>query len=141
MAKINDKLFCSGGKKGFIYIVSVDPVQVIQKIYLGEIDYDYSKEYIRFLHNSNNEFIFTSFDGIKIIQFKIINDEENNFIELEQFDIIDNGQNNNAIITTIKEKIFYKKKFENSYVNPFLFKNYKINTKGFKISLDKYLNF
>jgi len=38
MAKINDKLFCSGGKKSFIYIVSVDPVQVIQKIYLGEID-------------------------------------------------------------------------------------------------------
>ena len=26
MAKINDKIFCSGGKKGYIYIVSVDPI-------------------------------------------------------------------------------------------------------------------
>ena len=84
MAKINDKLFCSGGQKGFIYIVLVEPVQVIKKINLGESLYDD----IRFLHNSNDGYIFTSFDD-RIIQFKIINDEEGNYIDLLKLDVID----------------------------------------------------
>ena len=29
MAKINNNIFCSGGEKGYIYIVSVDPIQII----------------------------------------------------------------------------------------------------------------
>ena len=36
MAKINDKLFCSGGKNSFIYIICVDPVELKQKINLDE---------------------------------------------------------------------------------------------------------
>ena len=31
MTRINDNLFCSGGRYGFIYIVSIEPVQLIQK--------------------------------------------------------------------------------------------------------------
>ena len=43
MAKINDKLFCSGGKNNIINIVLVEPVQIIKKIILGELNYQYIK--------------------------------------------------------------------------------------------------
>ena len=62
MAKINDKLFCSGGKNGFIYIVSVEPIRIIQKIRLSEYSY------VKFLHNSNDGFIFA---GIVIILYNL----------------------------------------------------------------------
>ena len=65
MAKINDKLFCSGGKNGFIYIVSIEPIRIIQKIRLSEYSY------VKFLHNSNDGFIFAGIDD-DIIQLKII---------------------------------------------------------------------
>jgi len=32
MAKINDNIFCSGGENTYLYIVSVNPVHIIQKI-------------------------------------------------------------------------------------------------------------
>ena len=122
MAKINDKLFCCGGKKGFIYIVSVEPVQVIQKIIVGESDF----VYVGFLHNSNDGFIFTAF-AHDIIQFEIINDEDGNFVELKKFDIIDTGVKNEAIITTNDGKFFYKKYNENSHDKSLLIlENYKM---------------
>jgi hypothetical protein len=70
MAKINDRLFCSGGKEYFIYIVCVEPIQLLQKIKIGE---GRLNDYIHFLHVSNKGFLFTS-DGNNIIQFKIITD-------------------------------------------------------------------
>lgn len=136
MAKINDKIFCSGGENGFIHIVSVEPVQIIKKINIGDFDY------VRFLHNSNDGFIFTSFEH-KIIQFKIINDVEGNFIELQKNNEIDVGENNDAVITT-NGNIFYKSKLENSDDKTLLiFGNYDISRHNieFKFSLDKYLNF
>ena len=106
MAKINDNIFCSGGKKCSIYIVSVNPVQLLQKIILFE-----TLDYIYFLHKSNDGFIFTSL-GEEIIQYKIINDEDGNFIRLEKFREIEDGNNNSAIITTDDGKIFYKQRYE-----------------------------
>jgi hypothetical protein len=106
MTKINDNIFCSGGDNCCIYIVSVEPVQLIQKIILQEEDEIKYNNYIRFLHNSNDGFIFTSF-GEGIIQYKIIKDEDNNYITLEKFDDIEDGKNNSSITTTKDGKIFY----------------------------------
>ena len=120
MAKINDNFFCSGGQNGFIYIVSVNPLQITQKIVLEE-----DSSYVHFLHNSNDGFIFTSLGDI-IIQYRIINDEDNNFIKLEKFEVIEDGENNNAIITTDDGKIFYHQKSQDNKLNLCLFK-YKQN--------------
>ena len=110
MAKINDEIFCSGGKDGYIYIVSVNPVQLIQKLILNKESYCY----IHFLHNSGDGFIFTSFKK-EIIQYKIITDEEGKFIELQEFDVIKDGLDIKAIITTDNGKIFYTQTTENGY--------------------------
>ena len=87
-----------------IYMVSVNPLQLTKKIVLKE-----DSSYVRFLPNSNDGFIFTSLRD-EIIQYRIINDEDNNFIKLEKFEVIEDGENNKAIITTIIEKFFIVKK-------------------------------
>ena len=106
MAAINDNIFCSGGEKGYIYVVSIDPVQVIQKIKLLEKS---NWGLVNFIYKSIDGFIFTSVGG-GIIQYKIIKDEDDNFIKLENFDIIEDGVENNAIVLTEEGKIFYKQK-------------------------------
>ena len=110
MVKINDNIFCSGGERCYIYVVSVEPIQVIQKINVRNTEY---WDYIRFLHKSYDEFIFAS-TGEKIIQYKIIKDEDNDFLKLEKFNTIEDGIYNSAIITTEDGKIFYNQRFENS---------------------------
>ena len=139
MTKINDNIFCCGGKNGFIYIVSVEPAQVIQKINLGDSD---NSDYVGFLHNSNDGFIFTSFED-KIIQLKIFKDEEDNFINLQKYDQIQNEENNEAIIAE-NGKIFYKSVLEKYSYDKSLFvlgiyKN--DNIYEFEKVLDKCLNF
>ena len=120
MAKINDNIFCSGGKNGYIYIVSVFPLQVIQKLILTE-----GLFYISFLHNSNDGFIFTSVRR-DIIQYKIIKDDRNNFIKLEKFDTITDGEFNSTITTTRDGKIFYSQTNDNIiYKTKFCLKEYK----------------
>ena len=103
MAAINDNIFCSGGINGYIYVVSIDPVQVIQKIMLLE---NLKWGYVKFIYKSIDGFIFTSVGG-GIIQYKIIKDEDDNFIKLEKFNIIEDGVENNAIALTEEGKIFY----------------------------------
>ena len=114
MAKINENIFCSGGKYGHIYIISVNPIQIIQKIIISE-----GLNYIRFLYNSNDGFIFTALID-KIIQYKIIKDNADNFIQLEKYNIIEDGQDNTAIITTDDGKIFYNQKYKNNMTKLFL---------------------
>jgi len=103
MARINDNLFCSGGKCGFIYIVSIEPVQLIQKI-----NFKYNNlSRIRFMHRSYDGFIFTCIKN-EIIQYKIILNEDGNFIKLEMYNIIDDtGDEIEDIFTTDDGKIFY----------------------------------
>ena len=128
MAKINDKIFCSGGNKRFLYIVSVEPVQIIQKINLG-LGSDDEFGIIRFICNSNDGFIFTSPED-EIIQYKIVCDKNGNFIKLEVFDIIKDSYNNSAILTTSNGRILYKQKNENmdNKINLYLTKYKKLDS-------------
>lgn len=121
MARINNKLFCSGGKNYFIYIVGVEPVQLIQKIKLVNEE---SFTNINFMHlSNNNNYLFTSY-GETIIQFKIIKDKEDNFIELEEFDRIeDKKSGSSSIATTDDGKIFYQQKAD---YTRFYLKNLKV---------------
>ena len=121
MAKINNNIFCSGGEKGFLYIVSVEPLQVIQKLSF----YNDNWPFIHFIYNSNDGFIFTSV-GDWIIQYEIVTDDDGCFIKLEEFDCIKDGYNNSAIITTNDGKILYKQKMEKTTIKTNLFlANYK----------------
>ena len=103
MARINDNLFCSGGRCGFFYIVSIEPVQLIQKI-----NFEYNNlSRIRFMHRSYDGFIFTCIED-EIIQYKIIYNEDGNFIKLEMYNIIDDtGDEIEDIFTTDDGRIFY----------------------------------
>ena len=110
MVRINDNLFCSGGICCTIYVVSINPVQVIQKLVLRQN----TLLSICFLHKSNDGFIFTSIRD-EIIQYKIIYDIYGNFIKLEKFDIIDDlGSDYDAIFTTDDGRIFYNQKNNNN---------------------------
>ena len=106
MARINDKLFCSGGKNYFIYIISVQPVELIQIIKLLSQE---AVTNISFMHTTDDGlFIFTSYKE-NIIQLKIIKDRNNNFIELEEYYKITNKyMGSPAIVTTNDGKIFYQ---------------------------------
>ena len=121
MTKINDNLFCSGGKGSF-YIVSVEPMQVIQKIMLIENSF----RTVQFLHCVNEKFIFTAF-GHGIAQYKIIKDVNNNFIKLELFSTITDVQDDSDIALTEDGKIFYCQRLENNNqkINFFLTKYQK----------------
>ena len=122
MAKINDRIFCSGGKNYYIYIIGVNPVQMIQKIKLVKNE---SLSTISFMHMSNSGYLFTSYNN-KIIQFKVCKDENNNFIELEEiFTLEDKEEGSSSIITTDNGKIFYQQK-RNNFGICFYFTNFKM---------------
>ena len=104
MAKINDNIFCSGGQKCFLYIVSVVKVQIIQKISFNNNN---NFKFIQFIHNSNDGFIFTSY-GDGIFQYKIVTDNDGDFVKLEEFERIKDDWKNTAIITTNDGKILYR---------------------------------
>ena len=108
MAKINDKLFCCGGKNYFIYIISIEPPELIQKIKLVNEESTFS---INFMHATNDGlFLFTSYFE-KIVQLKIVKDRYNNFIELEKYDEFEYKKRGSPdIITTSDGKIVYQKK-------------------------------
>ena len=123
MAKINDRIFCSGGKNYYIYIIGVNPVQMIQKIKLVKNE---SLSAISFMHMSNSGYLFTSYNN-KIIQFKVCKDENNNFIELEEiFTLEDKEEGSSSIITTDNGKIFYQQK-RNNFGICFYFTNFKMD--------------
>ena len=124
MAKINDRIFCSGGKNYYIYIIGVNPVQMIQKIKLVKNE---SLSTISFMHMSNSGYLFTSYNN-KIIQFKVCKDENNNFIELEEiFTLEDKEEGSSSIITTDNGKIFYQQK-RNNFGICFYFTNFKMDS-------------
>jgi WD40 repeat protein len=79
LGKINDNIVISGGKN-WISIISIEPLQEIQKIY--------TEDYGDILYVSINRVNGKNYIYIKknssLTQFKIINDEDNNFVELIQ---------------------------------------------------------
>lgn len=80
LSKINDELFCSGGEKGFIYIIGVNPIQLIQKISVSS-----QNKTITFVSFTKNGYIYCQEDYGFVVQFKVIKDENNNFVELEEY--------------------------------------------------------
>ena len=119
MVKINDEIFCLGGKNYLIYVICVKPVQLIQKIKLVD---ENSLCKVTCLHMSNNGFLFASY-GENIIQFKVINDN-NNFIDFMKFDTINNKERQSQAITTTDDgKIFYQ---INENRTTFILNNFKM---------------
>ena len=104
MERLNDSLFCLGGKSYMVYVISIEPIQLIQIIILDNSAFGN----ITSLHMSNNGFLFISYNK-NIIQFKIIYDEMNNFVEMEKLEIIYNkSKRSEAFVTTDDGKIFYQ---------------------------------
>ena len=121
MAKINDKIFCLGGKNYFIYVICVEPVQLIQKIKLVN---ENSLCKITCLHMSNNGYLFAAYVE-NIAQFKIIKDDKNNFVEFKKIDTITNkDRGSKAITSTGDGAIFYE---INKNINTFCLHKFKTN--------------
>ena len=73
LSKLNNKMVCSGASDLF-YIICIDPLQVIQKY-----DIDYTT--VHYIYITKDNYLYCNGNN-GILQFKIINDEDNNFAEL-----------------------------------------------------------
>ena len=105
LSKINDNLVCSSSE-GILYIISVEPIQVIQKIKNNEENIIYYN-YI----TKNNYLYFTErYDYIS--QYKIIFDEENEFVEIVKVGEY-NVNSQKAIIPFDDGRIFFKESRKN----------------------------
>ena len=101
LCKINDKLVCSSSD-GFFYVVCIDPIQVIQK-------YSINDETILYMYSTNDNYIYCNYRGYDIIQYKILFDEDNNFVELSEIDKYnekDNSLNRQSILPLDDGRIF-----------------------------------
>ena len=94
LAKINDNLVCSATENLF-YIISIEPLQIIQKIRMN-CERGFT---IFYLYVTLDNFLYCKGDYQSIIQYKIIKDQNNNFIEL-----IEMGKYNNDLRNTSFEK-------------------------------------
>ena len=111
MAKINDGIFASAGNNTCIYIVSVDPVQIVQIIKIKDTAI-YST--VAFVSTFENKYLYTG-SGNEIFQFDIIKDDDNNFVELKESHIFkDKVIGNSLAIRTKDGKLFYQIKGNNT---------------------------
>ena len=77
LSKISDKLVCSAGESEF-NIICVEPLQVIQKFQINR----YISLY--YIYATKDNYVYCKSDINTFIQYKIIYDEENNFVELAE---------------------------------------------------------
>ena len=101
LCKINDKLVCSGSDDQF-YIICIDPIQVIQKHIIN-------KDTIYYMYSTNENYIYCNYGKYSIIQYKILFDEDNNFVDLLEIDKYkekDNSFNEEAILPFDDGRIF-----------------------------------
>ena len=115
LGKINDNIVCSGGKE-YISIISIEPLQEIQKIMTIE---KYSILYINVNKVNNNNYLYMK-GYHSIIQYKIINDEDNNFVELIELFNTSNKYDatQKAILTFDDGRIFFcENKGDHNYLN------------------------
>jgi WD40 repeat protein len=75
LSKISDKLVCSVGETEF-NIICVEPLQVIQKFQINQ----YISLY--YIYATKDKYVYCKSDINTFIQYKIIYDEDNNFVEL-----------------------------------------------------------
>ena len=89
LSKINNNIVCSASDDLF-YLINIEPLQVIQKIVLNcKID-------IYFMYTTKDNYLYFNFNNY-ISQYKIKNDENNNFqelIEIGKFSQEDNYEGN-----------------------------------------------
>ena len=83
LAKIDDNLICSTTNNSIFYIISIDPLQIIQKINIC------SKNHIEilYIYATDDNYLYCKGGYQSIIQYKIIKDEDNNFVELKEIGI------------------------------------------------------
>ena len=104
IAKIDDNLVCCNSYD-IINIISIEPLQIIQKILINnEDDYVYSPKYIYI--TKDNYLYVNGYE--RIIQYKIKKDENNYFNELiENGNYINENLNRNAIAPLDDGRVFY----------------------------------
>ena len=101
LCKINDKLVCSGSDEYF-YVICIDPIQVIQKHIINNYT-------IYYMYSTNENYLYCNYGRYGIIQFKILFDENNNFVELMEIGKYyreDNSINEKAILPFDDGRIF-----------------------------------
>ena len=98
LAKINNNTICSGGF-GLFYVISIEPLQIIQK-YTQDIN-------IYFLYITKDNYLYLNGKNC-ILQYKILNDEDNNCIELMKIgEYIEDNFNEKSIVPLDDGKIFF----------------------------------
>ena len=75
LSKIDDNIVCSGSKT-FIFVVSIIPLQVIQKITMNNKFHN-----IYYIYSTDDNYLYCRGD-FSIYQYRIVKDENDNFIEL-----------------------------------------------------------
>lgn len=106
LSLINDNLVCSSSSEGILYIISVEPIQVIQKIKNKENNLIYYN-YI----TKNNYLYFTErYDYIS--QYKVLFNEENEFVEIVKIGEY-NVNSQKAILPFDDGRIFFKESRKN----------------------------
>ena len=110
LARINDKVVCSASKKEF-YVICIEPLQIIQKI-----TNDFYE--ITYLYITNDNYLYCKQTSNSFIQYKIICDEECNFVELNElgsYDLEENFWINDKTILPLDDgRIILKVKNRNS---------------------------
>ena len=110
LARINDKSVCSA-TYGEFYVICVDPLQIMQKIlkHFGNIPY---------LHITNDSYLYCKKQYDNFIQYKIVCDEEGNFVrlcELGSYYLEEDCQVNEKSILPLEDgRIFLKVNNDNS---------------------------
>ena len=100
LSKINDNLVCSSSE-GILYIISIEPIQVIQKIKNIE------KNTIYYNYITKNNYLYFTERYDYISQYKIIFDDENEFVEIVKIGEY-NVSSQKAIIPFDDGRIFLK---------------------------------
>ena len=109
-ARINDKIVCSA-TYGEFYVICIDLLQIMQKIvnHFGNITY---------LYITNDSYLYCKKQDDNFIQYKIVCDEEGNFVklcELGSYYLEEDCQVNEKLILPLEDgRIFLKGYNDNS---------------------------
>ena len=99
LSKINNNTVCLGSNN-LLYIISISPLQVLQKIII------YSSS-VYFVYVTKENYIYCKGNN-NILQYKIINDKDNNFIELLEIGKFNYSFQNRAILPLDDGRIFFE---------------------------------
>ena len=105
LVKIDDNLVCSTAINYF-YLISIEPLQIIQKIKISSDKFTQ----IFYIYVTQDNYLYCKGKYQSIIQYKIIKDEDNNFLELREIGIFKYGNNisfERAILPFDDGRIFY----------------------------------